>query len=122
MKAVKSRIPTPPTLPTDARAPTRKDETDGPTGGARTEGASRGAVPLDELQMKFQERQSRASAAAKRAEGGREASARETGARRKPAGAEGGLEGALERIRQNMQPASGGETDGGDRSSVAWDE
>jgi len=119
MKDIKSKIPTPPTLPKPvARAPTCEDETDGATGTARAEGASRGAVQ-NELQKKFLERQSRANAAAKRA-GGLEADAREPGARRRTAGAEGGLGAAWERVRSNMRPASGGETDGAD--STVWDE
>jgi len=119
LKAVK--IPTPPVLPKpDTRVHARNDGPSEPTKNARAKGASQEIMPFDELREKIQERQSRVDAAANRVEAGRTGtSAQKTGARRKPAGAEGGIEGALERMRQNIRPASVA-TEGGDSSN--WDD
>jgi len=102
MKAV--RAPTPPVLPKpDTRVP--ETETSGPTKSART-----GRV--DELRAKLEERQSRVSATATGSEGGKD----ERAGARGPAGAEGGLVGALERMRNKIRPESC------EVESVNWDE
>jgi len=100
MKAV--RAPTPPVLP---KPDTRVPETSGPTKSART-----GRV--DELRAKLEERQSRVSATATGSEGGKD----ERAGARGPAGAEGGLVGALERMRNKIRPESC------EVESVNWDE